>query len=246
MYSKVKSKVKTNARCSDTINLTIGVMQGECLSPSLFSSFINDLDEAMDDVESMGDTIHGTRITVLKYADDIVLLADNEVGLQDGLQALLVHTYIVLKHKLTVNTAKSKVMYFSKKVSKSSSTILYNDKPLEYVQSFKYIGLNFNRKCSFAESVDKLCSQARKAQTVVDLYIMRYPTMSVEHALQLFYSLIKPIVMFDSEVWGVGNCDKYVGGFLKKLLRVKQSTTTGMIYAETECLFHQYLLSLVV
>ena len=43
----------------------------ECLSPSLFSSFINDLDEAMDDVESMGVTIHGTRITVLKYADDI-------------------------------------------------------------------------------------------------------------------------------------------------------------------------------
>ena len=41
-------------------------MQGECLSPSLFSSFINDLDEAMDDVESMGVTIHGTRITVLK------------------------------------------------------------------------------------------------------------------------------------------------------------------------------------
>ena len=44
--------------------------------------------------------------------------------------------------------------------------------------------------------------------------------------------------MFDSEVWGVGNCgkiDKYFGGFLKKLLRVKQSTNTGMIiiYAET-------------
>ena len=42
-------------------------MQGECPSPSLFSSFINDLDEAMDDVESMGVTIHGTRITVLKF-----------------------------------------------------------------------------------------------------------------------------------------------------------------------------------
>ena len=42
----------------------------------------------MDDVESM--CVHGTRITALKYADDIVLhvLADNEEGLQDGLQAL--------------------------------------------------------------------------------------------------------------------------------------------------------------
>ena len=233
MYSKVKSKVRTNAGCSDTFNLTTGLMQGECLSPSLFSSFINDVDEAMDDVESMGVTIHGTPITVFKYADDIVLLADNEEGLQDGLQAL--HAYCV-KNRLTVNTAKIKVMYFSKKGIKSPPTMTYNDEPLEYVQSFKYLGLNFNSKCSFVESLDKLCSQARKAQTVLDLHVMRHPTMSVEHALQLFDSLIKPIVMFDSEVWGVENCgeiDKYFGGFLKKLLRVKQSTNTSMIYAET-------------
>ena len=59
----------------------------------------------------------------------------------------------------------------------------YNDEPLEYVQSFKYLRLNFNSKCSFAESLDKLCS-----------HIMRHPTMLVEHALQLFDSLIKPIV----------------------------------------------------
>ena len=42
--------------------------------------------------------------------------------------------------------------------------------------------------------------------------------------------------MFDPEVWGVGSCgeiDKYFGSFLKKLLRVKQSTNTSMIYAET-------------
>ena len=31
----------------------------------------------------------------------------------------------------------------------------YNDEPLEYVQSFKYLGLNFNSKCSFVESLDK-------------------------------------------------------------------------------------------
>ena len=58
----------------------------------------------------------------------------------------------------------------------------YNDEPLEYVQSFKYLGLNFNSKCSFVhvESLDKLCSQARKAQTVLDLHVMKHPTMSVE------------------------------------------------------------------
>ena len=199
MYSKVNSKVRTNAGCSDTFNLTTRLMQGECPSPSLFSSFINDLEEAMDDVESMGVTIHGTRFTIPKYADDIVLLAHNEESLQDGLQVL--HAYCV-KNRLTVNTAKSKVMYFSNKVIKSPFTMTYNDEPLEYVPSFKYLGLNFSNKCSFAESLDKLCSQARKAQTVLDLHVMKHPTMSVECTLELFDSLSKPIVMFDSEVWG--------------------------------------------
>ena len=65
---------------------------------------------------------------------------------------------------------------------------------------------------------------------------MKHPIMSVERAIQLFDCLIKPIVMFDSEVWGIENCgeiDKYFGSFLEKLLRVKQSTNTSMIYAET-------------
>ena len=211
MYSEVKSKVRTNAGYNDAFYLTTGLMQEECLSPSLFSSFINDLDEAMDDVESVGVTIHGTRITVLKYADGNVLLAGNEEGLQDGLHAL--HTYCV-KNRLTVNTTKSKVMYFSKKVIKSPPTMIYNDEPLDHVQSFKYLRRNFNSKCSFTESVDKVCSQARKAQTVLDLHVMKHPTMSVERALQLFDSLIKPIVLFDSEVWGVRNCGEIGKYFL--------------------------------
>ena len=127
-------------------------------------------------------------------------------------------------------------MYFSKKVIKSLPTMTYNDEPLEYVQSFKNLGLNFNSECSFVESLDKLCSKATKTQTVLDLHVIKHPTMSVKRALKFFDSLIKLIVMFDSEVWCVGNCDeidKYVGGFLKKLLRVKQSTDTSMIYAET-------------
>ena len=98
MYSKVKGKVRTNAGYNDAFYLTTGLMQGECLFPSLFSSFINDLDEAVDDVESVGVTIHGTRINVLKYADDIVLLSNNEEGLQDGLYTL--HTYCVKTYSL--------------------------------------------------------------------------------------------------------------------------------------------------
>ena len=67
---------------------------------------------------------------------------------------ILVH--IGLRIDLQLYTAKSKVMYFSKKVIKSPPTITYNDEPLEYVQSFNYLGLNFNSKCSFCRIIRQI------------------------------------------------------------------------------------------
>ena len=37
IYSKVKSKVRTDGASTGTFNLWMGIMQGECLSPSLFA-----------------------------------------------------------------------------------------------------------------------------------------------------------------------------------------------------------------
>ena len=53
------------------------------------------------------------KITVLKYADDLVLLANTAEGLQSGLDAL--HSYCTI-NKLTVNIKKSKVMCFANKL----------------------------------------------------------------------------------------------------------------------------------
>lgn len=45
IYSSVKSRIKHNNILSDTFTCNIGVRQGECLSPFLFSLYLNDLEE---------------------------------------------------------------------------------------------------------------------------------------------------------------------------------------------------------
>ena len=50
-------------------------MQGESFSPTLFSFFINDLGDRMNDIVEMGVTMNGTKISLLKYADDLVLIS---------------------------------------------------------------------------------------------------------------------------------------------------------------------------
>ena len=69
MYTKVKSQVKQNNIISN-----IGVRQGECLSPFLFSIYLYDLDEDINLKGADGVDIGMMKLFLLLYAGDIVLL----------------------------------------------------------------------------------------------------------------------------------------------------------------------------
>ena len=77
MYENIKSKVKYENRLSNYFTCLLGVRQGECLSPFLFSVYVNDLEEKL-----AGDGFKGVEVGMLKlllllYADDIVFFFRN-------------------------------------------------------------------------------------------------------------------------------------------------------------------------
>ena len=233
MYSKIQSKVRTSDGHTDPFPLNIGLLQGECLSPSLFSILIDDIVEYMNNVNGMGIWCRERKITVLKYADDLVLLANTTEGLQSGLDAL--HSYCIT-NKLTVNTNKSKIMCFANKVPNHLPHLRYNEEAIEWVNEFKYLGVTFSRQNTFTSGLGLLCHQAQRAQTVVDLHVLKHKTLSVEYILDLFDTLVKPILTYGCEVYGMQNynvVEKFYLKFLKRTLNVKMSTNTSMIYAET-------------
>ena len=86
----------------------IGVKQGDCLSPTLFSAFINDLAEKIISSRIGLELDECTFVNILLYGSDIVLLAKNEEDLQDLL--LLVKNWCRL-WRLEVNLTKTNVMY---------------------------------------------------------------------------------------------------------------------------------------
>ena len=45
MYSSVKSRVKFDNKLGNEFYCNLGVRQGECLSPLLFSFYLNDIEE---------------------------------------------------------------------------------------------------------------------------------------------------------------------------------------------------------
>ena len=66
----------------------LGVRQGECLSPLLFSLYLNDLEEMLLLNGYQGIEMYMFKMCVLVYADDIVLFSQTPAGLQIGLNIL--------------------------------------------------------------------------------------------------------------------------------------------------------------
>ena len=87
-------------------------MQGQSSSPTLFAISINEIETIMNNIPSMEVFVGNHKISLLKYADDVVLCSVTSDGLQLGMNAL--HGFCV-SNNLTVNISKSKAMYVSTK-----------------------------------------------------------------------------------------------------------------------------------
>lgn len=71
------------------------------------------------------------------YAEDIVVLSESQIAMQRALNKL----YEIQKWKLEVNLAKTKMMVFSKGTKLNKKEIwTYNNKAIEIVEEFKYLG----------------------------------------------------------------------------------------------------------
>lgn len=91
MYTSVKSMVKYDNCLSQEFSCYLGVRQGECLSPFLFSIYLNDIEAEFVHSNCKGVDISVLKIFLMLYADDIVIFAEDQAGLQEGLDVLFTY-----------------------------------------------------------------------------------------------------------------------------------------------------------
>ena len=140
------------------------------------------------------------------YADDTFLCFDSndlshlEEIVNDELD--IVYKWLV-SNRLTLNVKKSKFIIFSKKsVPPSLVKIMIDGTELEMCETYKYLGVNFDKNLDWkyhikyiCQKISKACGSIAKIRNCVDLDTLR----------EVYHALVHSYVRYGIIVWGTAS-----------------------------------------
>lgn len=245
LYDQAKSCVKKGGKISDFFKCNAGVRQGENLSPFLFAVYLNDFERflrkyyfglthvsiAVKRELSDNDIELYVKLFVLLYADDTIVLAESELELQAALNAVSVYCK---DNDLTVSLTKTKVIIFSSGRITKHRDFIFNNKPVEVVDDYIYLGTTFNFNGNFSKAMQKQTDLAQKAMYSL-LTKARRLLLPIDLQIELFEQTVLPILLYGSEIWGHLNIqciEIFYRKFLKIVLKLSFSTPSCQVYGE--------------
>ena len=198
MYTETTYRLKFQHAISQSYKSERGVKQGDVLSPLLFNFYIDDLVQAFNNNATHPVSIGNTSLSILLYADDIVLLSESKSGLQQCLDIL---SKYCMSWKLHVNTCKSKVLIFNSNGKSHQDEFQFLDTSLETVKQYIYLGITMKFNGNFDIAISTLADKARKALFKIKRVIgLNNPCKLLE---KLFDTMVVPILLYGCEAWGI-------------------------------------------
>ena len=213
--------------------------------------FLNDLTEfiahaynSLDDISEMAKLLLGNdeielffKLYILLYADDTVIVAESKEELQSALNAM----YLYCKSwDLEINPSKTKITIFCNKKFQHNYVFTHKGQALDIDHNFVYLGKVKNgtfiaislHNGRFLKNNQRMVDQARKAMFSI-LRKSRKILLPIDLQLQLFDSMVVPILLYGSEITGFENSDvleRLCTQFYKIILNVKKTTPNIILY----------------
>lgn len=196
MYKNSKITITDNETKMATINL--GLRQGCSLSPILFNIYIDDvLREWLTNTKHYTHDLNRQKyLMTILFADDQALIASDEDTLQRAVYDL---SRMTEKYNLMISTEKTKVMAFSGNETVRSKIII-NNKPIEQVKTFNFLGstisyfyddTDIHTKLTKFNRINGTIARTLKNKVRKDTLIKFYKTMAI------------PCGIYGSESWTI-------------------------------------------
>ena len=209
--------IKTQTGLTTVFNCLAGVRQGCCISPILFSLFLNGLKYYVS-TDSYSISLDVCKISLL-------LFAETKIELQRLLNKLFEYCS---RWNLKVNIDKTKIIVFRNwGYLRHYEKWFYGNIRLKVVTYYKYLGLVISSRLSWYMCHKTLAEQASKALFAIKANLKKFETLSVNVLLKIFDTKVLPILTYGAEIWisHKGNdIENVQHSFCKYILRISKQS----------------------
>ena len=229
IYRELRFYIKSDNLLSEPFKTSIGLPQGCCLSPTLFSLFVHHIGNCFS---HDGLELNGKKIPYLQYADDLVILCKTPKELQEQMNSLMEYCKNI---NLTLNETKTKVMVFHKGRLPESSFYIFRVE-IEIVKELNYLCFIFTCQLSFSKHIQALNT---KAKARIGLMFSRLPLaqLSLKRLAQLFEIYVLPIYLYGAALWmsrvarnNLDEMDAVWTRYLKRYLSIPLQSNNAITY----------------
>ena len=159
-YKDVKCEVRVGEAMSEAFEVRAWLRQGCVLSPILFSLYIDEITTRLRQ-RGMGVTCGNRLIPALLYADDMVLLAEDEKGM--GVSLKVLQEWCV-DWSLRVIGSKCGVIHFRRKgEERSKASFNVGQEAIRMVQEYKYLGCVVDEYLGYKSMIEARAKAGMKA-----------------------------------------------------------------------------------
>ena len=234
IYKQTNYLIKTsNSTLGSEIATRVGVTQGKSSSANLFSLFISDMYESIQDANTSD---FMDPYNLLQLADDTCILADNLVSFKKKMEK----TFEYSKRKLLrINKKKSKFICMSDEYDADTITITEdtNIGTIDPNEGYNWLGLWLTPTLDISKIIE--FNLNKKMSNIAKFYAWLEINIDTPIILKIrvLYSCLFATIIYGCEAWGPNR--KYADE-LKKIetktrkscLGVKQGTSNDIIYQE--------------
>ncbi|CAG2255684.1 unnamed protein product [Mytilus edulis] len=199
LYKSVECCVRVNGQLTDWFNVQCGLKQGCLLSPLLFNVYVNGLVTYICSL-NVGINIDEENVSILLYADDLVLLAGSESDLQvllDGLQLWCA------ENKMTINHNKSNVVHFRpNSTPRTINSFKCGELDINVVGKYTYLGLVLTEHLDYQIMAKHVAASANRALGLVISKYKSFGGLPFDSFTKLYDSIVWSTISYGAAVWG--------------------------------------------
>lgn len=222
-----KQYVKYEGSKSSELIIKCGVPQGSILGPLLFLLYINDIENASNE------------IFLMLFADDSSAFMQgkdlSEMFLSMNAELKKMSLWLQT-NKLSINIGKTHFMVFTvrnKKVFRPLIPLTINGEVLEETSCIKFLGVRIDSKLNWNLHIQYIKSKIAKGVGIIGK-ARRF--LADETLITLYYAFLYPYLQYCIEIWG-NTFDTYLDSILKLQKRAVRTISYANPRAHSEPLF---------